>query len=554
MNGMAWRARIDRPGASAPVPLGGGFLIDEHHVVTCAHVVGAHEELPMALPAKPDWRGSAKVVARGGWARQGDPGDVAVLRLDSPAPVTPCEFVPPGSVGGGELRALGFPPGHERDGTHVTLGTGTDRLLGREWLEVDVRRGHLRRIDRGFSGAAVYETATGRVVGMLTDAVLGGQESGTTGRMVPLEVLRRYWEPLDDLLDLPWLPAPARRELRELLDGRATAEPPAAIFRLAFPRFLRPPESFRSLWDAVRYVCEEVPGGGLDRFLGLVETFLDEPGGLAAWRRRRLRPAAAAAPVPQTSIIVRVEATTRGPYELTLSPLLDGTPGRAAARLEVTAAGLRAAVEGALPELVRSMLGRDWMIEFVMPEGLLNEPFDEWSFHEPGARRPQPLRSLPLVVRHVERLHPLLVADHTRRRLALLRERGRTAAREVGCGPRVGYEDFRDELDADEETSALVCACFPDGERLAAALDVGIPVMLWRRPVCDHGGDDCPGTRFVADLTAALAGMHPDLLPRHVTMLRKQARTCGAGHHGHQVTLFWDDPERAPDPPLRSPG
>ncbi|MFG2006347.1 trypsin-like peptidase domain-containing protein [Spirillospora sp. NPDC048911] len=571
---MRWRARIDAfsergalPGAGGVV-LGAGTLLTSRHVLTCAHVVAGRDELWVAFPGLHEHRQRAVVEFRGGWRAMGDTGDVAVLRLDEPAPVAPCRPAPLDALRDPpELRAQGFPLGHERDGTHVTLRTSADRVLRREWLEVDVGSEHLRRLDQGFSGAGVYDPRTGRVVGMVTDAELHGHHEGTIGRMVPLETVRRHWEPLDDLLPHDWLPAEPRAELRGLLAGAETTEPPAALFRLAFPLFLRPPAAFHSLWDAVRYVGECVPGEDrLARFLNVVAGHLDGEVRirLDAWMRDRSPGAAAAGPspasAPQTSIIVRLETTTRGPYELTLSTLVEGVPGRPTERVSVRKNQIRPHVERALPALMRSVLGRDrdWMIEFVVPERLLNEPFEEWSIKEAGSARPRPMRSVPLVVRHVERLRPLLATDLTRRRWRTLRERGSTRPDPVACHLGYGYDEFYDWLDASDESCALVYASNPNADWLSAALSVGIPVMLWRRHPCNGpcDADACTGRRFLTELTTVIDKAHPDELPAIVMKLRKQARIPpgNADHCGNGLALFWDDPARNPDPPLAMRG
>ncbi|GAA2630634.1 trypsin-like peptidase domain-containing protein [Actinomadura fulvescens] len=560
MNGMRWRARIDAAGERGAV-LGAGTLISPRHVLTCAHVVAGRDELWVAFPDSHEHPQRAVVEFRGAWKAEGDTGDVAVLRLPEPAPVAPCLPAPLDALRDlPELRAQGFPRGHERDGTHVTLRTSPDRTLRREWLEVDVGSGHPRRLGQGFSGAGVYDPRTGQVVGMVTDAELHGHHEGAIGRMLPLETVRRHWEPLDDLLPHDWLPAGPRTELRTLLADAETSEPPAALFRLAFPAFLRPPATFRSLWDAVRYVGECVPGEDrLSRFLVVVAEHLTGEHVLTklnAWIRERFPGPATAPPAtaPQTSIIVRLETMTRGPYELTLSTLVEGVPGRPTERVNVRRNQIRPHVEKALPALMRSVLGRDrdWMIEFVVPEQLLNEPFEEWSIKEAGAARPRPMRSVPLVVRHVERLRPLLATDLTRRRWRVLRERGSTRPDPVACRLGYGYDEFYDWLDASEESCALVYASSPNADWLSAALSVGIPVMLWRRHPCACDSGECAGERFLTELTTIIDKAHPDELPTLVMKLRKQARVPpgNADHCGNGLALFWDDPARNPDPPL----
>jgi hypothetical protein len=99
----------------------------------------------------------------------------------------------------------------------------------------------------------------------------------------------------------------------------------------------------------------------------------------------------------------------------------------------------------------------------------------------------------------------------------------------------------------------LTFASRPDGGRVSGALNVGMPIMLWRRSNCaDQDHSDCGGAAFLHELIGTIAGTHPDDLPRHVRKLRLDAADpMAAGSHcGHGLTLFWDDPSRMPDPPL----
>jgi hypothetical protein len=99
----------------------------------------------------------------------------------------------------------------------------------------------------------------------------------------------------------------------------------------------------------------------------------------------------------------------------------------------------------------------------------------------------------------------------------------------------------------------LAYAAVPAKGRLNAALNAGIPVMLWPRTQCaEQSHEGCAGDLRLRRLTAAIAHVHPDDVPATVMKLRKQARTRGAGadHCGRELTLVWDDPARLPDPPL----
>ncbi|MFJ2768737.1 trypsin-like peptidase domain-containing protein [Streptomyces sp. NPDC087300] len=574
MSDVDWRARI---GTVDGVPRGAGMLVDGGRLITCAHVVQGLAEVSVTLPGIADALHGA-VTWAGQWRRVGDRGDVAVVELDRMPDVPPCAFAPLDVLRpragrtARELRALGFPFGHDKEGTHVTLRTSADRLLGQEWLEVEVGEGHAQCLDEGFSGAAVYEPETGLVVGIVTDAVLDGVPAGRIGRMLPLDTIRRHWEELDDLLPLDWLPDAPRRELRALFHGvRIDAPNLELIVRRAFPTFRRPLPEFRSVWGAVRYVAEELTGE--DRLVRLLTSLraAAPPGAdIGAWLRRWMPEhddyegeaagaggavGAAGAVAPTGSVMFRAESMTRGAgFDLSVCTVVDGVPVGRSGPVRIRPRQLRTKVEALLAEQVGRVHEFDWMAEFVVPERLMSEPFEEWQIREPGAARPRPLRSVPVVVRHMDRLKPLTVSRLTRRRWETVRARGETRPRRVACGLPYGYDEFHDWLDADDDVCALAYAATPVGDWLAAALDTGVPIMLWRRHDCGEGGHaGCTPDEFLDRLTGAVAALDPDRLPCEVMRLRKEARSPDKGdaeHCGHRLTLFWDDPERKPDPPL----
>ncbi|QIB42614.1 VMAP-C domain-containing protein [Streptomyces aureoverticillatus] len=569
---MHWRARIGPVGGGAP--LGAGVLVDSERVITCAHVVDGRAEVSVVLPGVAA-EARARVAWAGEWREVGDHGDLAMLVLDHPLPVPPCVFAPLGSLRPRHgrtayaLRALGFPEGHDQDGTHVTVSTSQDRQLGGEWLELDVDKGHLRRLGEGFSGAGVYDPESEQVVGIVTDADLEGEYGGTQGRMLPLDAIRRHWEGLDDLLTLDWgLAARPRRELRAALEGSEGSELPGATVSLAVrrafpsPRLRHPP--FRSVWHAVRYVAEDLIGD--DRLVLLLRELRDRsPADLAAriadwmgkWLPEELegpeRPAAP--PVSVGSIMFRAEPMTRGgSLDLTVCAVVDGVPVARAGPVRIRRQQLRTKAEALLAAQVGAVHDFDWMVEFIVPQGLMGEPFEEWQLREPGAARPRPLRTVPVVVRHVDRLKPLTESRLTRRRWETVRARGRTRPAPVECSESYDYQAFYDWLEDEDDLCALAYAANPVDDWLAAALDTGVPIMLWRRRDCgDAGHAHCAPGAFLDRLIEAVAALDPDELPYEVMKLRKEARSPRRGHAdhcGHRLTLFWDDPERKPDPPL----
>jgi hypothetical protein len=88
-------------------------LLDERHVLTCAHVVGDPSERVTVSSAVclPEWRIGARVVP-GSWVyRDGDTrrGDVALLKLDEPTPCGAHTRLWCAPLSGGRVRAHGFP-------------------------------------------------------------------------------------------------------------------------------------------------------------------------------------------------------------------------------------------------------------------------------------------------------------------------------------------------------------------------------------------------------------------------------------------------------------
>ncbi|WP_405805250.1 serine protease [Streptomyces sp. NBC_00210] len=564
---MQWRARI---GATDGRPLGAGLLVDATRLITCAHVVQGLAKVSVTFPGVIDSL-PASVAWSGDWQRLGDRGDIAVLELEAPLSVPACPFAPLDMLrprdgrATYELRALGFPFGHEDVGTHVTLHTSQDRLQGEEWLEMDVAQAHLQRLDEGFSGAAVYDPVTGLVVGLVADAVLGGEQQGYLGRMLPLDTIRRHWEELDDLLELDWLPSRPRRELRRVFEHVQVDEGRAKLaVKRAFPTFIRPLPPFGSVWAAIRFVGEEMTGE--DRLLRLLrEIRASVPSRIGAridtWVRRWVPQEAAdwgeplARPGPPTgSVMVRLDPMTRGAsLELTVCTVVDGTQIGQTGPVRVRRDQVRTKVETHLAEQMRNVHDFEWMLEFVVPEGLMNEPFEEWHIHEPGAPRPRPMRSVPVVIRHMDRLKPLTVSRLTRKRWSTLRTRGETRPEQVGCGLPYGYQEFYDWIEDDDDLCAFAYAASPRADWLSAALDTGIPIMLWRRHDCGGVHTHCEPEDFLDRLTATVGSIAADQLPFEVMKLRKEARSPQAGHPNHcglRLTLFWDDPERRPDPPL----
>ncbi|MFI7640608.1 trypsin-like peptidase domain-containing protein [Nonomuraea sp. NPDC049400] len=545
-----WQAQI-----RAGKQLGAGFLLDERHVVTCAHVVPGMEQAVVSFPATAGRHAglSASVVHRGPWAKPHDHGDVAVLRLDGPVDIEPAVLARPDQLrvaGAGELKAYGFRKGNEVTGSIATVTADwTHSLLG-EWTQLTSVTGHGERLERGFSGAAVYSPRSGLVVGMVTDA--DQDPSRRTGLMLSCRALREHWEDLDDWLAPAWATQEDWRELRRLVRELVAPEAAARAYLSAFAG--RPlDKEFGSAWDAVRFVVEEHPADGDWRQGEELAALLDSMAAhlprqhaferLLAWRRRVLaRPPSRHTATGPPSIIIKIEASGGGGNQVTFSTWGAGVRPLFRHHERVPTRRVRALVEQELPAFLGCVEGQEFLVEFVLPETWLDKPVEEWG-SDPDDREPLGLL-YPVVVRDVKRLRP-----GPRRAMALTRW---SRLRKVGAlqPDLVGCRDARDNgalrrWMARDERSVIVHAALHKPLRMMA-LKYGVPVMVWSRGSCtghEHGA--CAEELFLEDVVRIISEIHPDDLPRHVRRLRS-----GDAAGDRKIALFWDDPQRLADPPL----
>jgi hypothetical protein len=184
-----WRVRVDgrRRGA--------GVLLDERHVLTCAHVVGDDSE-PVSVRSavcRPEWSTTARVVP-GSRAYQGDTrrGDVALLVLDE---ATLCDahvklWCAP--ISGGRVRAHGFPRA-EPYGISVDAELAGDGGRGGELGLLNRVRTDGQWIEPGYSGAGVMMLDgehAGRVIGIVVADFHNADARAAW--MIPTETIREY--------------------------------------------------------------------------------------------------------------------------------------------------------------------------------------------------------------------------------------------------------------------------------------------------------------------------------------------------------------------------
>lgn len=218
-----WLARL--PAADSDQVAGSGVLVDERHIVTCAHVVrqqagqspdvaGTGEppaaEIAVEFPFVDGLLSrSARVV---GWHPLANDlsGDAALLRLAEPVTVTPAPLACPSSLQGHRFSVHGFPHGN-RAARQANGRLGGASGPAGEWVQVESRASGGWPVEHGFSGAPVFDHDASAVVG-----IVALRDRHRSGHVLPVSYLRRVWPwlgdrvgwrlDLDPSLTTHWLP------------------------------------------------------------------------------------------------------------------------------------------------------------------------------------------------------------------------------------------------------------------------------------------------------------------------------------------------------------
>ncbi|MEU6085616.1 trypsin-like peptidase domain-containing protein [Streptomyces sp. NPDC047085] len=570
MRGGSWNARIESGG----VVIGAGFLVTPSTVLTCAHVVrdGDGAPLTVSFPGHRDLAAvPASVAVHGGWAGgDTDPGDLAVLELDRQVPIGPAGFAPPGAEQGlpaPALEAYGFPDGYD-EGQVAEYRASSATLIAGEWVQLVAATAHGQPLTHGFSGAAVT-LKDGRVVGMVTQ--VAGEQDVRVARMLPTEVMARYWPGLGELV-------PARdggrdgqdptRRLYELVRRAEAAGlecSPDRLFVDAVGDFgpAPPPGGFPSLRAAVGYVQWEVaePAEALARFADRLEQLLSAPRGSASASVATSASTSTSSVVSWSPILVELDRSGAGADQVTVevSAYRDGQR-RPVGTVRLPRARVRAYVQECVDVAFDHLApGAEELITFVLPREWLNEPVAHW---ECGPEDSTPLGCA----------HPVVVADRFRHRSGRLRHQlgkkwqksgsgtGSPALYRVDCGSRDNPAGLRKRL-REGETELAGYATPPTAapDRFEAGLTTPVPVLLWPRTGCpgtDHT-TPCAGTTFLDGLAPYVDGVPPAELPRVIQELREEVAAADEPdrHWARDVQLLWDDPRCFPAPPasLHSP-
>jgi hypothetical protein len=199
---LRWQVRITDAGGKA---LGAGCLLDENHVLTCAHVVGTgtrdrglvqrtglRAEFHQAEHQPPV---GMRVLADAWVPPLADErGDVAVLKLDHPVRAIPGVPLVRNWSEDLRVRLCGHPAGTEGfGGIWVSGRTVAEGGPGGEWVQLKIDDGD--QAEHGHSGAAVLTEDGGEAVGLLVS--VDKKPGSRAAWMIPVRTVVRYLRMID---------------------------------------------------------------------------------------------------------------------------------------------------------------------------------------------------------------------------------------------------------------------------------------------------------------------------------------------------------------------
>jgi CHASE2 domain-containing sensor protein len=186
--------------------VGGGVLVSDRHVLTCAHVVASALGLPEAVQEKPtasvgmDFPGAETQRVQGivcVWkpvqmnlaTPAADGEDLAVLELEVPVKGIPLLRFE-SAQDGQRFRVFGFPEAQEKWSSGVISGRQANG-----WVQVQGEAVTGPPIQLGFSGAPVWNAELTAVLGIVVAANVA-QPQYKDASIIPTEILRKAWPDL----------------------------------------------------------------------------------------------------------------------------------------------------------------------------------------------------------------------------------------------------------------------------------------------------------------------------------------------------------------------
>lgn len=226
--GAKWRVRLrDQHGRV----VGAGTMLDELHVLTCAHVVeGPEARTTVEFVGLGDDSSGIATVHPDFWLpEEGECGDLAVLRLHEPEPRVVGAQLYRMPLGRGRLVYTNGFPKRAPNGLIVDARlTGQTGPRG-EWIQLN-RTPDSEPVEQGFSGAAVVDSETDRVIGIVVTGLSTAENK--VFWMIPVETMLAYLPKLDK-----W--ATGSPAVDASIIHRSTSRRPDATFSREIDEYLR---------------------------------------------------------------------------------------------------------------------------------------------------------------------------------------------------------------------------------------------------------------------------------------------------------------------------
>jgi len=209
-NFQAFKASIARIYHGNGVVIGAGFLVSREYVLTCAHVITEALSLPQNTKEMPSDSieldfpliapGSKLKAQVSFWQPVSSTElveDIAGLKLNSKLlnATQPPRLVEAKDSWEHPIRIFGFPKGRN-DGIWAS-GVLRD-VTGKNWLQIEDIKVSGYQVEKGFSGAPVWDEKLAGVVGMAVAAETK-RENTKAAFLISTKVLRETWPELDKL-------------------------------------------------------------------------------------------------------------------------------------------------------------------------------------------------------------------------------------------------------------------------------------------------------------------------------------------------------------------
>lgn len=596
LNFEHFKSAIARIYAQNGVVVGAGFLVAENCLLTCAHVVTSALGLPADTveqpnaPLKVDFplieeeaiKGesfAAQVILWQPVAPDQVGEDMAVLRIATPLPeaIGPVRLAADSGVWDTRIRMFGFPKGID-NGIWVT-GVLRDRVgSGRVQMDAIAAEGG-RSVEKGFSGAPIWDEAQDAVVGMAI-AAEKRRDTVTAAFMTPQATLTKYALAPLERQQLLALLQPVSAELKNSIK---------TVYNRLCPAGWRPgqssPVEVTAIVGDLADMPEQANHEPINLFVAalLVSDLLedDRKQGLRQWLAARgihvptlldyfaQLPTSLTAALPQTQhpyllVLVRPSRQKQDAYFvdgwlLKEAPQGDGSCIRNHEQLALpkpqdnTASSdpnQRTFTVGQIPLLVAEFLDQigdegidlaELTIEIFVPLKLLNQAIDDWSIEDQfGFESPLCCECQRVVLRSYERLRNYRPKGLWQKKWAYVETvrdemaQGLFIPMDIAAQSTVATSLKDPKAIAVKTTQGNLSTA--KGGSLALLLRTATPIALWMRQAMDCTED------FDGLLTCCLQRVLDN-----VSQTRRDAyHNDDDSHFGKHLSLVWENPHRKP--------